>query len=205
MTTYPPYRVLESRTLRSTWEPRGRILHLASGQDYREPTEETRWVNVDRYAKQADERLDLLDFPWPWGDATFDAALSHQFLEHVPPTIQGQDALLALLNEAARVIKPGGRFLFSTPYAGASTDYTNLTHYRRFTKRSFDWLGSGDDLDVQSGRVPFRLVRVKVIRLFRFTKWFDSSYHVPKHLGFFLNVGRKSGLVFILDRVPNDS
>lgn len=201
MSVYPPYRTLEGLTLRKHWNQHGRILNLASGQDYRPSSNGTTWVNADRYAQRVDERVDLFSFPWPWSDASFDGVLSHQFLEHVPHTINGEDALNQILREIARILKPGGRFLASTPYAGAPSDHSNTTHYRSYNKHSFRQLGTGDNWDVQSGGLSLRVVKTKTIRVLRFTRFFDSSYHIPKHLGFFLNIGRKHGLVFVFERV----
>jgi ubiquinone/menaquinone biosynthesis C-methylase UbiE len=42
----------------------------------------------------------------PWADATFDAAFANDVLCHIPGRV-------AVLQEAHRVLKPGGRFLFS--------------------------------------------------------------------------------------------
>ena len=52
------------------------------------------------YARAPAERL-------PFADATFSAVLSTDFLEHVPD-------MRAVVREAARVLAPGGLFLYDT-------------------------------------------------------------------------------------------
>lgn len=51
------------------------------------------------------------DAPWPFDDDSFDVVYSFEVIEHLlNPAV--------LVEEASRVLKPGGRLLVSTPYHG---------------------------------------------------------------------------------------
>ena len=53
------------------------------------------------------ERVDLAQ-PWPWPDASFDAVLSVEGIEHL-------ESPFAYLREIHRVLKPGGTLVLTTP------------------------------------------------------------------------------------------
>ncbi|HLE47617.1 MAG TPA: methyltransferase domain-containing protein [Candidatus Thermoplasmatota archaeon] len=184
------------------WEEFPRRVNLGCGTDYREG-----WTNVDRYAARADERFDLFRMPWPMKDASVDYVLASQFLEHVPPRIGDEDGLIELLGEVHRVLRPGGLLHVAVPYAGSDNDYNNITHYRHFIPTSLDFLDPertrNPPLSAQAP-VRFRIHKVHVTRSFRATRLFDSGYHMPKYLGIDLNVGRKRGLTFLLEKVAAD-
>lgn len=65
----------------------------------------------------------------PYPDASFDAAVAFDLLEHME-----DDA--AAVNEIARVLKPGGAFVFTVPAFGFlfSAHDRQLGHLRRYTK-----------------------------------------------------------------------
>ncbi len=46
----------------------------------------------------------------PFGDASFDCLLGDNFIEHLPPGI-----VIRHLKEALRVLRPGGRYVFTSP------------------------------------------------------------------------------------------
>lgn len=163
-------------------------------------------MNVDRYAERADQRWDVLDLPWPLLDKSVDWLYANQILEHVPPRIGPEDGLILVLREVHRVLKPGARCFIGVPHAGSLEDYENITHYRHFVRSSLDFLDPRyqgvKTLTVHSG-LRFRLLVRKVLRSLRFTKWFDTSFHAPKYLGFDPNVGKRRALVFVLERLPD--
>lgn len=64
------------------------------------------YVRADYCPTKGETRVDLQDIPFP--DATFDTAIAHNVLEHVPDDNKA-------LTEIARVLKPGGRAILSVP------------------------------------------------------------------------------------------
>ena len=52
--------------------------------------------------------IDFNTEPLPWGDRSFDAVISWEVMEHLENPFH-------FVREIARVLKPGGLFLFSTP------------------------------------------------------------------------------------------
>lgn len=188
--------------LSKAWTPTSGVrVNIGCGFDYREG-----WINVDRYAKRADQRWDILDLPWPLKTGSVDWLYANQILEHVPPRIGDEDGLILQLREIHRVLKPGGRCFIGVPQAGSLEDYENITHYRHFVRSSFDFLDPKlqgvKTLTVHSG-LQFHVLVRKRLRSVRITKLFDSSYHLPKYLRFNPNIGRKRALAFILER-PQD-
>lgn len=188
--------------LKKAWTPvSGVRVNLACGLDYREG-----WVNIDKYAPRVDQRWDLFKLPWPLKSDSVDWMFIEQFLEHVPPRLGDEDGLLRTLQEIHRVLKPGGRVWIGVPYAGSPSDFLDVTHYRRFIDRSFDFLdpvlrAKLPNLANHAG-VEFRLLKRTIRRRVRLTRFFDTSYHLPKYLKFNPNVGRRDGLSFVLEKLP---
>lgn len=61
---------------------------------------------------------DLVVEPIPFADASFDHVTAYNFLQFVPQLVYAptrRNAFIALMNEVARVLKPGGSFLSVTP------------------------------------------------------------------------------------------
>lgn len=93
---------LEGRFLR----PRDRVLVIGSGRIPR--ISGTNLVNMDITAfKGVSVVGDVQSLSF--ADATFDAVVCHQVLEHVPSAERG-------ISEIRRVLKPGGRVLVSVPF-----------------------------------------------------------------------------------------
>ncbi len=72
--------------------------------------------------------------PWPFGDAAFDVVWAGEVLEHVADTERW-------LNEARRVLRPGGTLLITTPNVGAlrrlrAAPDPRGQHLRFYTRRS---------------------------------------------------------------------
>lgn len=91
---------------------RGRVLDLGCGlQPYRAllGPQVTHYVGIDRqHALARPTVVGNIEEPLPFADASFDAVLSTQVLEHVP-------APRAVLAETVRVLKPGGRLILTVP------------------------------------------------------------------------------------------
>lgn len=75
---------------------------------------------------------DLNVVPWPFGDGTFDEVSAIHVVEHL-------QSLLSFMDEAHRVLKPGGSLYIETPEAGGNFDLTHAdpTHVRCYRKHTF--------------------------------------------------------------------
>ena len=115
-------------------------------------------VNVDRVVSH-DDRVQLdLDDPWPWQSSSVSAIYAVQVFEHV----RDPDHFMA---EAAITLILGGPLVITTPDYRHPNSYTDPTHVRHCTDRSFDYWCAHTDLFEQFGRPtwgdpPFEKVSV---------------------------------------------
>jgi SAM-dependent methyltransferase len=83
------------------------------------------WHNVDINSRVApNEQLDLLKFPWPYGDASVEEIFCSHFVEHIG------DELIDFMDEAHRILKPGGTFRIRCPYYTSIRAWQDPTHKR---------------------------------------------------------------------------
>lgn len=195
------------RQIRPQWDPPAnpaeageRAFNLACGEDVRDG-----WIDVDLYCDEADEAWDLLDVPWPVADDAADRVLMDQFLEHVPPMIEGhdgerQDGALVVLRELGRILRPGGRAYVGVPYAGSHADVHNICHYRRFNEGSLDFLRPDPGgHQAHQEDVALRLEHVQVIRYWtNLLGEIHTAYHIGRRIPFWPNVGPKQQVGFVL-------
>ena len=85
---------------------------------------------------------------FPFGDATFDGLVMKDLLEHVGDPV-------AVVREARRVLKPGGRVFASSPDAQRWV-WDDYTHVRPFTRKSYRLLFADNGFDVE--RVAYESV-----------------------------------------------
>lgn len=135
-------------------------LDLGAGENVREGFE-----GADFFAPNAKHKVNLMEFPWPWKDSSVDELHSSHFLEHlpmtywnppslfelspgaglsktapfseVPATVESRDLLCRFMDEAYRVLKPGGRFKVIVPSARSNRGFQDPTHRRFFVAESF--------------------------------------------------------------------
>ncbi len=112
-------------------------INLGSGNLRREG-----WVNVDRLAcVNPDIVCDITKMPWPWDESVAERIDADNLLEHVGWGSDGEDLLMVVMNEAHRILIPGGVMWFRVPDferwpVGALRD---PTHRRYFVKGSMDY------------------------------------------------------------------
>jgi SAM-dependent methyltransferase len=116
-------------------------------------------INTDRYPSNGQRRLELLEIPWtldhePIEDESFDVVVAHNVFEHLPhiELDNGQDAFVAVMNEAWRVLRIGGVLDIELPNASSLLAITHPGHRRLFAPQSFsffltpkhdeDWMAS---------------------------------------------------------------
>ena len=119
--------------------------------------------------------------PLPFEDATFDWVISFQVIEHI-------EADAAFVQEVWRVLKPGGRFIVTTPNAPMSLT-RNPWHVREYTAEELRALLQGPFARVEQSGVSgneavmayYERNREGVRRITRFDI-FDLQHRLPRRL-----------------------
>lgn len=91
-------------------------------------------VNHDRTKHRPEITVthDLNLLPWPWPDNEFNKIVALAVFEHLDID------LVASLNEAHRLLKPGGQLVIKLPLQSGANAYDDPTHRWFFTLRSLD-------------------------------------------------------------------
>jgi SAM-dependent methyltransferase len=79
-----------------------------------------------------DVTWNLDQFPWPWPDQSAAEIHAEDIYEHV-------DHPLEFMGECWRILQPGGLLRIRTGYWKGESSYTDPTHKRFLTERSFDY------------------------------------------------------------------
>lgn len=139
-------------------------------------------VGIDYYPYPGvDVVHDLTRFPWPIPNGTFDRAVSHQVIEHLPhsESVAGQDVFFAFFDEVWRILKPGGIFAFDVPHYGWPDAYCDPTHRRFYSEKAFNYFWT-PERDPLYPRKPWQLVSIRTDR------WYGiggviNTWHVQKY------------------------
>lgn len=87
------------------------------------------YTSVD--LRDADINADLTE-PWPWADNSVGVLRAYHLLEHLPDTIH-------FMNEAFRVLAPGGFLLIEVPSTNGPDAFADPTHVKFFNLQSFEY------------------------------------------------------------------
>jgi len=102
-------------------------LNLGCSDDHRPG-----YVNVDRVAP-ADVIADLRK-PWPWGDSSANEIFAHDVFEHLDNAeFPGNKGIIWCLNEAHRVLRPGGKLDLYVPCLPGVAPWVDPTHVSVWT------------------------------------------------------------------------
>lgn len=92
-------------------------------------------VNVD-ICEPADVVADLNQC-WPWEDSSIDEIMAHDIIEHLPNKI-------FTMNEAWRVLKPGGKFDVLVPTTDGRGAWQDPQHLSMWNRNSMFYYTGGD-------------------------------------------------------------
>lgn len=84
------------------------------------------FINVDKKAgPNVDIVHDLETYPWPFPSNCANLLVASHIVEHIDPR---KDGFIKWMNEAWRILKPGGQMMVATPYAGSMGYWQDPTH-----------------------------------------------------------------------------
>ena len=95
------------------------------------------WVNIDISKDvQPDVVWDLLLFPWGFADCEVEEIYCSHFVEHIG------DELIDFMDEAYRVLKPGGIFKIRCPYYTSIRAVQDPTHKRFISEAMWQYFSA---------------------------------------------------------------
>ena len=99
------------------------------------------WVNVDAHPLPGVDVVHDLDvFPWPFEDGSCDRVVAEHVFEHVARPVE-------FVLECWRVLEPGGVLTVTCPHWTSENAFTDPTHVRFVTDRTFDYWCVGEPLN----------------------------------------------------------
>jgi predicted SAM-dependent methyltransferase len=101
--------------------------------------------DITKHGHHVDVAHDLDVTPWPWLDSEFEKIVAFDVVEHLKCEVQ------QWLNEAWRILKPGGFFFIRVPHYQHENAFTDPTHRRFFTPRTFDYWDRTKELHEKYG------------------------------------------------------
>ncbi len=105
-----------------------KVLHLGCGHSKLLGT-----IGVDILPHgEVDVVHNLDQYPWPFEPHSVDVVFAHSVIEHI-------DNIVALFEELARILKPGGRVIITVPHFRSTDSFTDPTHKHFFTSQSLDY------------------------------------------------------------------
>lgn len=100
------------------------------------------FVNMDyRKLPEVDIVHNLEKFPWPLKDESVLVAVSSHVVEHINPA---GGTFIKFMDEAWRVLKEGGEFLISCPYATSPGMFRDPTHCNFITEETWAYFDPHD-------------------------------------------------------------
>ena len=121
-----------------------RMVDIGCGNNKQGPD----WFGIDyRPLPTVDLVQDLEKFPWGVPSETFNTAVANHVVEHINPS---HGIFISFMNEVWRILKTGGEFLISAPYATSLGMFRDPTHLNFITEETFTYFDP-DDLWYKGG------------------------------------------------------
>jgi SAM-dependent methyltransferase len=94
------------------------------------------WTNMDFNPEcGCDVVHNMLDFPWPFEDNTFDTIQASHVMEH----FFGHD-VIRIVYECSRILKLGGHFVIAVPYGTHNNGWANPHHKQLWSEHMIGYL-----------------------------------------------------------------
>lgn len=106
------------------------------------------WFGVDyRKLPGVDLVQDLEQFPWAIPSESFNTLVANHVVEHIDPA---HGIFISFMNEAWRILKPGGEFMIGAPYATSTGMFRDPTHVNFINEETWTYFDP-EDLFYQGG------------------------------------------------------
>jgi len=112
------------------------------------------YINIDIYPP-ADELVDLSK-AWPWSDSSVEYIRAHDIVEHLPSKI-------LTMNEAWRVLRPGGKFEIFVPTTDGRGAFQDPTHVSFWTPNDLFYFTAGVPERERFGKSYGILARFRIV------------------------------------------
>ena len=118
------------------------------------------WVNLDPVNGTGEWRRPAQEVPWPVADGGVEAIRAAHVLEHIP----AGEPRLAVMNEAHRVLRPGGVFEVRVPNALSGTwhAFADPTHVSFWCVESFHYFDGLFAANADYGIRPWETLELRV-------------------------------------------
>lgn len=118
------------------------------------------WINLDPVHGEGEWQRPAQVVPWPTGDHTVDAIRASHVMEHIP----AGEPRLAVMNEAHRVLRPGGVFEIRVPncLSGTWHAYADPTHVSFWCEASFHYFDGTKAANADYGLKPWKTLELRI-------------------------------------------
>lgn len=118
------------------------------------------WTNLDAWNGLGEWKRLAQDTPWPAGDGSVDAIRAAHVMEHIP----AGEPRLAVMNEAHRVLRPGGVFEIRVPncLSGTWHAFADPTHVSFWCVESFHYFDGLFAANADYGIRPWTTVELRI-------------------------------------------
>lgn len=189
-------------------------LDIGCGANPRNPFHCDELYGVDIIEQQTNDfhyqQCNVIFQPLPFADSTFDSVSAYDFLEHVPRTTtidnQGVFPFIHVMNEAYRVLKPGGTFYAITPGYPRVEAFVDPTHVNFITQKTHTYFTAPKYKARMYGfNGKFQIERrVKWIKLSQETQRSNALVRAIKNLLYTLLYKKKSHLLWQFSAIKDD-
>lgn len=118
------------------------------------------WTNLDAWNGHGEWRRLAQDTPWPTADDSVDAIRAAHVMEHIP----AGEPRLAVMNEAHRVLRPGGVFEIRVPncLSGTWHAFADPTHVSFWCVESFHYFDGLFAANADYGIRPWTTLELRI-------------------------------------------
>ncbi len=116
------------------------------------------WTNLDPVHGTGEWCRRAQDVPWPTGTNSVDVILASHVMEHIP----AGGPRIGVMNEAHRVLRPGGVFTIRVPncLSGTWHAFADPTHVSFWCVESFHYLDGTKAANADYGLRPWRTLEL---------------------------------------------